>query len=164
MQKLPVFNSLLITDGWEVKLRTASPNHIGMLTTARRDRRSGKRFPLKMTVAYRVFLNRDKQVLGSGKSHTVDISRTGVLLRTRGCYPAGASAELLIEWPAPCENATAVQLRILGVVVRRDERGTAIEIFRHGFQSRALRIQSTTDLAGAPREDTVDQGSPLTLA
>jgi hypothetical protein len=111
-----------------------------------------------MTVAYRVFLNRDKQVLGSG------ISRTGVLLRTRGCYPAGASAELLIEWPAPCENATAVQLRILGVVVRRDGRGTAIEIFRHGFQSRALRIQSTTDLAGAPREDTVDQGSPLTLA
>jgi hypothetical protein len=156
MQKLPVFNSLSITDGGEVELRAESPNQICMLTTALRDRRSGRRFPLKMSVAYRVFLNRDRQVLGRGKSHTVDISRTGVLLRTRGYYPLGASAELLIEWPAPGENATAVHLRILGAVVRHDERGTAIEILRHGFQGGALRMQSTTGFAGAPREETVD--------
>lgn len=128
-----------------------------MLPTVRRDRRSGRRFPLKMSVAYRVFLNRDRLVLGRGKSHTVDMSRTGVLLRTRGYYPAGASAELLIEWPAPGENATAVQLRIFGAVVRHDERGMAIQIYRHGFQSSALQVQSAAGLAGAPREDTVDQ-------
>jgi hypothetical protein len=103
-----------------------------------------------MSVAYRVFLNHERQVLARGKSHTVDISRTGVLLRTRGSYPAGASAELLIEWPAPSEDAMPVQLRIVGPVVRHDERGTAIEILRHGFQGRVLHSQSTPDLADAP--------------
>ena len=128
-----------------------------MLTTARGDRRSGRRFPLRMSVAYRVFLNYERQVLGQGKSHTVDMSRTGVLLRTRGAYPAGASAELLIEWPVPSGDATPVQLRIVGTVVRNDEHGMVIEILRHGFQGRASRSQSTADLADAPREDTPDQ-------
>jgi len=127
-----------------------------MLTTTRRDTRSAKRFPLKLTVAYRVFPSRGSQVLGHGKSRTIDISSTGVLLRTRGHYPAGASAELLIDWPASRENAPAAQLRIFGAVVRHDERGTAIEIFRHGFQDGALRIRSATGLARVPSGDMAE--------
>jgi hypothetical protein len=98
------------------------------------ERRSGLRFPIRMDVTYRLFIKEDRRILSRGKVQTVDISSTGVLLNTRKPYPPGAAAELSIEWPTISQDAIPLQLRLVGSVVRSDERGTAVKILRHGFK------------------------------
>ena len=98
------------------------------------ERRSGQRFPIRMPVAYRLFLKEDRRVLSQGKGQTIDISHTGVLFNTLKMYPVGAAAEMLIEWPPGAEKIQ-VQLSLIGSVVRSDEHGTAVRILRHSFRS-----------------------------
>ena len=98
------------------------------------DRRHGQRFPLRMDVTYRIFLPENGRILSRGEVKTVDISRTGVLLNTTESWPPGADAELVVEWPSITENVAALQLRLVGAVVRTDARGMAVKIVRYGFK------------------------------
>jgi hypothetical protein len=41
---------------------------------------------------------------------------------------------LSINWPARRDKALPIRLSVLGMVVRSDNRGTAIKILRHGFE------------------------------
>lgn len=107
------------------------------------ERRSGQRFPIRMHVAYRLFLKEDGRILSQGKGQTVDISHTGVLLNTPQPYPVGAAAEMLIEWPPSSDHSIPVHLRLVGWVVRSDEHGTAVKILRHSFKGRHGEFLST---------------------
>jgi hypothetical protein len=127
-----------------------------MLKAVSKDRRRGQRFPLKMNVEYRFFLRSERRVLCQGKSRTVDISRTGVLLKTQDYCPEGVAAEMLLEWPASAKNAVPMQLRVHGTVVRCDKRGTAVRVFRHGFQCSQLQPATLTPIAETPRQDAVE--------
>ncbi len=118
-----------------------------MLKATRGERRKGKRFPLSMDVEYRFFLRSERRVLCHGKSKTVDISHTGVLLKTQEACPEGVAAEMLLEWPAPSGNDVPMHLRVHGTVVRSDKRGTVVRIFRHGFQCGALQLGALTQLS-----------------
>jgi len=121
------------------------------------ERRSGRRFPIRMHVAYRLVLKEDKRVLSQGKGQTVDISHTGILLSTADPYPVGAAAELLVDWPAHAEDKAPVQLWLVGRVVRSDEHGTAVQILRHSFRAREEATLSTSaSWAGLPSDLTPD--------
>ena len=98
------------------------------------NRRRGQRFPLRMDVTYRVFLQEDGRILSRGRVQTVDMSSTGVLLDTINSCPPGATAELLVKWPSSCEAVlSTLGLHLVGPVVRNDERGTAVRIAHHQF-------------------------------
>ncbi len=130
-----------------------------------KDRRRGERFPLKMNVEYSFFLRSARRVLCHGKSRTVDISHTGVLLRTRESCPEGVDAEMLVEWPVSSDQAVPMQLRVHGTVVRSDQRGTAVRIFRHGFQCGQLQSVTLSSVARALNTVTdAVEGNDLTLA
>jgi hypothetical protein len=111
----------------------------------RMEQRAGRRFPLMLHVDYRLFLNSEGRVLSQGKGQTIDISHTGVLLNVQEPYPVGAAADLSIEWPAPAEGGIALQLRLIGSVVRSDNRGTAFKILRYGFKRGQGEFLSTHD-------------------
>jgi hypothetical protein len=64
----------------------------------------------------------------------VDISSTGILFRPRLSHPRDAVMVLSIDWPARRDEAPPIRLSVLGMVVRSDDRGTAIRIMRHGFE------------------------------
>jgi len=101
-----------------------------------RERRAGRRYPLKMHAAYRLLLREDGRILSQARGQTVDISHTGLRLDTLKPYPIGATAEIVIEWPNATDDRPPVQLRVVGWVVRSDEHGTAVKILRHSFKGR----------------------------
>jgi hypothetical protein len=98
------------------------------------ERRRGQRFPLRMEVEYRLFPQEGGRMPLQGKVQTVDISNTGVLLKTRRSCPLGSPAELSIEWPHGSDAAYSLELRLIGSVVRTDKRGIAVRILRYQFQ------------------------------
>jgi hypothetical protein len=97
------------------------------------ERRVVERFPIRMDLRYR--LSRNGQ--GSAPEASgcvVDISSTGILFRPRLNHPRDAVMVLSIDWPARRDEAPPIRLSVLGMVVRSDDRGTAIRILRHGFE------------------------------
>ncbi len=122
------------------------------------DRRSGRRFPIRLEVTYRMFMRENRRIVSRGKAQTLDISRTGVLLNPRVQQPAGTAAELTIEWPPASPDDIPLQLRVVGSVVRSDERGTAVRIRRHRFErsaggflsARSLRADASIELVAEP--------------
>lgn len=103
------------------------------MVSSRVERRSGKRFPIRMALSYR--LSRERKPISEGSGTTVDISSTGVLFRTGGVCPQDAAAELFIDWPALYDNAVPLKLAVVGLVVRSDRRGTAVQIVRYRLRS-----------------------------
>jgi hypothetical protein len=97
------------------------------------ERRSGYRFPLELTMTCRTLLKDAQSVFSIGPGRTVDISRTGALMDTALPFAAGQKAEFAIDWPSTL-STERLKLVVVGVVVRRDVRGTAIRILRHHFK------------------------------
>lgn len=93
------------------------------------ERRSEERFPIRMDLSYRLWLQRQSVSEGSGT--TVDVSSTGVLFTPGLIYPQDSSAELFIKWPVLYDNVLPLGLAVVGLVVRSDHRGTAIRILRY---------------------------------
>ena len=115
------------------------------------ERRRGQRFPLRMDVTYRIFLQEDGRILSRGEVQTVDMSSTGVLLDTLKPCPPGATAELSVRWPSSCEGViSTLQLHLIGLVVRNDKRGTAVKIAHHQF----TRV---------PLSDLPEEAAPVSL-
>jgi hypothetical protein len=130
----------------------------GPLAIVRRNRRAAERFPLTMKVAYSFFRGRERYVLLRGEGQTIDMSRTGISLRTEQACPTGAVAELLVEWPTPRADSERLQLRVFGSVVRCDERATAIRFFRHEFQAQAAADSGFVESAGIDAGGAADDG------
>ena len=97
------------------------------------ERRACERFPIRMNLRYRLS-RKGQDVIPQASGCVVDISRTGILFSPRLSYPEDGVMVLLIDWPARRKEAPPVRLSVLGVVVRSDDRGTAIRIMRHGFE------------------------------
>ena len=125
-----------------------------MTSVASKERRSGRRFPIRLKVAYRVLLKSGKQIVsGDGMSETVNMSHTGVLLELQGPFPEGATADLSIDWPFCPKDAAPLRLRLWGLVARCDRRGTAIKVARHGFHMKELSFSAMAGAGGAKAEE-----------
>lgn len=98
------------------------------------ERRAVERFPIRMDLRYRLS-GRHQGTAPEASGCVVDISSAGVLFSPPLRHLKDAVMMLSIDWPARPEKAPPIRLSVLGTVVRSDNRGTAIRILRHGFES-----------------------------
>ena len=97
------------------------------------ERRAGERFPIRMNLRYRLSSNGQGSA-SEASGCVVDISSTGILFSPRLSHPQDAVMVLSIDWPVRRDEAPPIRLSVLGMVVRSDNRGTAIRVLRHGFE------------------------------
>jgi hypothetical protein len=97
------------------------------------ERRVVERFPIRMDLRYRLSRN-GQGPAPEASGRVVDISSTGILFSPGLSHPRDAVMVLSIDWPARRDKAPPIRLSVLGMVVRSDDRGTAIRIMRHGFE------------------------------
>ena len=95
------------------------------------ERRSRRRFPLKLALEYRL-LGKLKR---SGFGRTCDISSAGVLFEVADGQPFAGPIELAVSWPYVLDGACALKLTMKGRVVRVEDRGIAIESREHEFRT-----------------------------
>jgi hypothetical protein len=62
-----------------------------------------------------------------------DLSCTGAFMATTKILDAGTHVELSMDWPFRLHDSGLGQLRVLGDVVRSDQRGMAVSIVRYEF-------------------------------
>src|ERR1700733_2563646 len=80
------------------------------------ERRSKVRFPLHLTVIFRL-----RKSLVAGVGRAVDLSSSGVLVTLDVRQPrirVGASVEMSIEWPSRLDGRIPLQLLAVGHVIR----------------------------------------------
>lgn len=115
------------------RLRLCNVKRIPVGTDVTEDRRASDRLPIIRHVRYKVLGEDNQTVSGSGK--TVNISGSGVLFTTKTTLPDDVSIELVVSWPARL-NGVAMELVLLGRLVRSEETQAAISISRYDFRTR----------------------------
>jgi PilZ domain-containing protein len=97
------------------------------------DRRSNKRYPLRLDVEYKVRGQGRIKHLGVGR--TLNFSSGGVLFETLGKVPAGRLIDLAIKWPFLLDGECGLKLQLRGYLVRRDDRKIAVKITHYEFRT-----------------------------
>jgi PilZ domain-containing protein len=97
------------------------------------ERRADRRYEVKLAVRWALVYRR--RVLDSGDGITVDLSSGGILFETDRQLPVGRNITLSIAWPTMLNQATPLQLRIDGLVIRTAGRRVAARIERHEFRT-----------------------------
>lgn len=98
------------------------------------DRRRAIRFPLEMDLCYRNVVRRDSW----NKGQSINISSSGLLMRTDDPLPQGMEIEVAIQWPKKLDDRVPLQLIVKGRVARVLQSGAAIEIQRFEFRTIAV--------------------------
>ena len=104
------------------------------------DRRGSFRFPLKLTIKYRV--------LGSAKTaewtmtETENISSGGVFFRTAEALLPGQSLEAYVAWPALLDKHIPLRLATKGPVIRNDDLGTAMRFETYEFRTGQIHAET----------------------
>lgn len=99
-------------------------------SVAQRAYRQHQRFPITVPAEY-VFGGKRFQAM------TRNVSSGGVFLKTDTVLPGGEPIQVLIDWPVLLEERCHLRLVIFGKTVRSDWTGTAVEITRYEFRTRA---------------------------
>jgi hypothetical protein len=101
------------------------------------DRRTKSRYPLKLGVRYRA-LGRPGV---SGLGETANLSSQGTYIATgvKQELIVGSRLEAVLEWPILLEGNTALELVMLGRVMRVSTDGFAVAIWRHRFRTAKRR-------------------------
>jgi hypothetical protein len=102
------------------------------------ERRVSNRLPIERELRYKVLGKQRVACTGSGK--TVNMSSRGVLFTTESGLPKGARVEIAVSWPVQLDDATALKLVAIGVLVRSDQSQAAISIQRYEFKTRGLSL------------------------
>ncbi len=101
------------------------------------DRREDRRYPIQLEIRYKVVTRNRAAVQGTG--HTVNISSGGVLFAGEQALPAGAFAELSINWPIMLQGTCPLTLLVVGRVIRCHENKVAVKMNRYEFHTRPNR-------------------------
>jgi c-di-GMP-binding flagellar brake protein YcgR len=97
----------------------------------RSDRRTATRFPVQKPVRFRVA---GKQLAASwNKGQTLDMSATGILIEIPEKFAPGAKLELSMDWIGLYHGKESMRLYLTAIVVRTNQRGTALRIVRSRF-------------------------------
>ncbi|HEY2018128.1 MAG TPA: PilZ domain-containing protein [Bryobacteraceae bacterium] len=108
------------------------------------DRRSDRRYRLRLDLRWRLIHRRKVQDAGSG--HSVDISSGGILFEVAQEMPVGRNVELSISWPVLLRQVAPMQLVVSGRIVRSEGRLVAVRVSQHEFRTMA----ATQDLRVMP--------------
>ena len=82
---------------------------------SRIERRYKTRFPFALDVRYRT-LSESPKLTGIG--HTINMSRSGLLIESEHELPVGARVEVTVDWPVPLNEQVGLQLVTVGRVGR----------------------------------------------
>jgi hypothetical protein len=96
-----------------------------------RDRRRNIRFPLEMELRYRVAARAGQWVDG----RSVNISSSGLLLRTEEAPVPGSKVQLAVCWPQLLDDRVPLRLVVQGRVVRSGEGQAAVRFDRFEFRT-----------------------------
>lgn len=95
------------------------------------DRRSDRRYPLRLQLRYKLL--RGNQVLYEGSGVTSSLSRGGVSFETGRFLPSGLAVEVAIDWPILLRGRDRLTLRIGGRVLRSNGDETVIRTQHYDF-------------------------------
>jgi len=95
------------------------------------DRRLGIRFPIEMDLSYRVGAKSVEWL--SGK--TVNISSSGVLIRTDSLPSRGSKVHVALTWPKLLDDRIPLRLMVHGHVVRAVDGEVAVTFQRFEFRT-----------------------------
>jgi len=101
------------------------------------DRRSNKRYPLRLDVEYKV--RRRGRVEHFGVGRTLNFSSGGVLFETFGDVPVGSPIDLAVKWPFLLDGKCGLKLQLRGYVVRRDDKKIAVKIAHYEYRTTDVR-------------------------
>ena len=97
------------------------------------DRRSYRRYPLRLPLTFRVF--RRRLMIVSGTGNLFNVSSGGAAFTCSQRFAFGTTVEVAISWPALLHGVTHIKLVITGTVVRSDGDVTALKIARYEFRT-----------------------------
>ncbi len=97
-----------------------------LLTSGLHERRSRRRYPLRMPLSGRFLGRRTGKVVGE----TLNLSSQGLLFFAREAVPDNATIELEIEWPVRSGNGDRLRLSVFAVAVRSARNLVAARIWR----------------------------------
>jgi hypothetical protein len=103
---------------------------------------------LELPVRYQVQTNdqEEKEVaFGVRIGVTINISSGGVAFTSDTEMPTGSIIELWVTWPAVSYEATCMELRIIGQVVRSSQNEAAIQMKRHDFVTSRKKIAGSAN-------------------
>jgi len=86
------------------------------MTLTTTDRRTNRRYELRLPIHYRVAEKGAAASTGSGT--TCDLSSTGLSFRCRRALPVGAHIEMTVEWPSKYGDLYPIELLVTGFIVR----------------------------------------------
>ncbi len=96
------------------------------------DRRTSKRYEVRLPVRYRATLRGVIDRVGSGM--TFEMSAGGLSFRCRKPLPVGAHLEIVIDWPAKHDGIYPLDIQATGFVVRSDGGRTAVHLTSRKFR------------------------------
>lgn len=97
------------------------------------DRRLGIRFPIEMELTYRV----GAKSLPWTSGRTINISSSGILVRTDAAPVRGSKIQMALAWPKLLDDRVPLQLVVNGQVVRAGAGQVAVEVQRFEFRTAA---------------------------
>jgi hypothetical protein len=97
-----------------------------------RDRRSDRRYRIRAEIVFHLGSGRTARI---GRGHTVNLSRSGVLLESDDALPLDTEITLLIPWPVHISDQSALKLSVRGRTVRVQGNQTVVR-----FRSYTLEI------------------------
>jgi hypothetical protein len=95
---------------------------------------------MQLELRWKLIHRRKVQETGAGQ--TIDMSSGGVLFEAPKPLPVGLNVELSIAWPVLLHNTAAMQLVILGRIVRSDGSRVGLRITQHEFRTLAMTQDS----------------------
>ena len=104
------------------------------------DRRASGRFPLSLDLRYSVSHRRAPLETGSGQ--IIDLSSSGLRFAAQGPMEPGLKLDVAINWPVLLDGRVQLQLIVTGVVVWSSGTDTALQIQRHDFRTRSVRLKA----------------------
>jgi len=118
-----------------------SPRVVRLLDGRRVDPRAHRRYPISLSVDYKLLNKGRVERLGSG--HTLNVSTGGACFECADPLPAQGTIELMMDWPFLLQGVCQLKLVMRGSIVRIDGQRIAVRVQRHEFRTagaRTLRV------------------------
>jgi hypothetical protein len=115
------------------------------LLEGRRDQRAHRRYPISLSVNYKLLTRGRIDHAGSGE--TLNVSSGGACFRCAESLPAGGSIELVMNWPFLLEGVCPLKLVMRGRIVRSDGQRVAIQAEQHEFRTAGMRASRVSAAA-----------------
>jgi hypothetical protein len=113
---------------------------VRLLEKRNADQRLHQRYPIVLSVEYKLLNKGRVERLGSGR--TKNISSGGIFFEVDEALPTQGKIELAMDWPFLLEGVCALKLVMRGLIVRSDTQGIAVKIAHHEFRTAGSRSRS----------------------